>query len=60
MRKWVRVKGQLESITISDPIAKMSDANETVKWSFKGLHVSYKVHPTFLYHFADPYGKFWD
>ena len=28
MQKWVHVKGQLESITISDPTAKMGDANE--------------------------------
>ena len=35
MRKWVRIKGQLESITISDPTATMGDANETKQIALK-------------------------
>ena len=29
MRKWVRIKGRLESIIVSDPTATMGDANKT-------------------------------
>ena len=35
MRKWVRVKGRLESITIFDPTATMGDANETKQMTLK-------------------------
>ena len=35
MRKWVRVKVYLESATISNPTAKMSDANENRQMTLK-------------------------
>ena len=35
MRKWVRVRGRLESITISDPTAKIGDANENRQMTLK-------------------------
>jgi len=35
MRKWVRVKGRLESITISDPTAIIGDANEIKQMTLK-------------------------
>jgi len=34
--------------------------NSTPSDDLEGLHVSYKVHSTFLYHFATPYSKFRD
>ena len=35
MRKWVRIKGRLESIIVSDPTATMGDANETKQITLK-------------------------
>jgi len=35
MRKWFRVKGRLESITVSDPTATIDDANETKQMTLK-------------------------
>jgi len=35
MRKWVRIKGRLESITVSGPTATMGDANETKQMTLK-------------------------
>ena len=35
MRKWVRAKGRLEFITISNPTAKMGDANENRQITLK-------------------------
>ena len=41
IRKWVRVKGQLEFIIISDPTAKMDDVNENRQMTLKNY-----VYPT--------------
>jgi len=60
MRKCVRVKDRLESITVSDPTTTMGDTNSTPTNDLKRLYVSYKIHPTFLYHSASLYGKFRD
>jgi len=35
IQKWVRVRGRLESITISDPTAKMGDANGNCQMTLK-------------------------
>ena len=35
MRKWVSIKGQLESIIISDPTTIMDDTNETQQMTLK-------------------------
>jgi len=42
MQKWVHVKRQLESITISDPTAKMGDANENRQIILKAYMYSTK------------------
>ena len=60
MRKLVRVKGRLESITVSDPTATMDDANETKQMTLKDYMYPTRSTPTFLYHLASPYGKFRD
>ena len=39
MRKWVRIKGRLESIIVSDPTATMGDTNETKQMTLKAYMI---------------------
>ena len=49
MRKWVRVKSILESITVSDPTATMGDANETKQMTLKDyMYPTRSTQPSYI------------
>jgi len=58
MRKWIHIEGRLESITISDPTAKMGDTNENRQMTLKdymyptrSTQFSYITLPVFMANF---------